>query len=38
MFGDREIADTTAIKYRQLNIEAYPCWFGGQLEVMAKEF
>ena len=39
MFGDREITDTTAIiPTRQLNMEAYHCWFRGQLEVMAKEF
>ena len=38
MFVDREIADTTAIiPARQLNIDAYHCWFWGQLEVMAKE-
>jgi len=38
MFGDREIADTTAIiPARQLNVDAYHCWFGRQLEVMAKE-
>jgi len=30
MFGDREIADTTAIiPARQLNMEAYQCWFRG---------
>jgi len=38
MFGDLEIAGTTAIiPERQLNMETYHCWFGGELEVMAKE-
>jgi len=38
MFGDREIVDTTTIiPARQLNMEAYHCWFGGQLEVITRE-
>jgi len=32
MFADQEISDTIAIiPARQLNMEAYHCWFGGQL-------